>query len=157
FHQIAAQRAEAICAHVERAGRAAVEHEHVRVHEIVRMNELEEHVPAPHHVNVATLANPFEQDLEDAEAPFAQDGARPNDDEPNVRAVADLANGLLAGELATAIDLDGVHGGVGGDRTLFGSAEDRAGAHVHERTYPGLDRFLGGDARSVDVDLPELR
>src|SRR5437870_7429715 len=96
-----------------------IERQQISIQQIVRVNELKQTVAAPDNIDVATLANPFKENLENAEASLAQDSAGPDDDQRQPRSVADFADHLLAREFGAAINLRWAQRSGLGDRALF--------------------------------------
>ena len=154
--QALAQRAEAIGADVVNAGLLGIEREHIAIHQVVCVDELEADVAAADDIHVAAFLDPLEEDLKNPKPSLAENRARADDDERQVRLAQNFAHRQLAGELAAAVNLNGPWRCVVRDRAFVGRAEERARTHVDEALHAGLHRFLGGDARAVDVDFPEL-
>ena len=151
-----AQCSELIRADVIDAGFACVHREHVSVHEIVRVDELEFLVAVADDVNLPVLLNPLEQNLEDAESSDAENGARADDDERDVPSGADVAHGEFAREFGATVNLHRRHRRIIRDRATFWRAKDGARTHVDESLHARLHRLLGSDARAFYVHRPEI-
>src|SRR5438552_18821734 len=83
-----------------------IEREHVGINQIVRMDKLERTVTTANHINIASLAKPFEQDLENSQTAFAQDRARPDDNQPQPGFLTNLPQRLFAGEFVAPLNFD---------------------------------------------------
>ena len=75
---------------------AMIQREHVGINQIVRMDKLEKAIATANDIDIASLANPFKQDLENSQTTFAQDRPRPDDNQPQSRFLTNLAHRLFA-------------------------------------------------------------
>src|SRR5438034_11800148 len=84
--------AETIGACVVNARLAMIQREHVGINQIVRMDKLEKAIVTVNDIDIASLANPFKQDLENSQPTLLQDRQQLDDNPPQYCSITNLSH-----------------------------------------------------------------
>ena len=125
--------------------------ENAGLRQVVRVHKLVTVVPAPEHRDVITLANPLEEDLENAEPSVPHDGARANDGDVQAGGRSPGAQ-FLALQLGAPVSFTGRRRRGLGDGVGRRHAEDGAGGHVNDLAHPGRGSGLEQSPGALDID-----